>query len=50
MSTVQTLEVYKVLQKYFQNEEDATRVVADLQKIIDNKFEERKTELATKQI
>ena len=41
--------MYKVLQKYFQNEEDATHVVADLQKIIDYKFEERKTELSTKQ-
>jgi hypothetical protein len=49
MSTAQILEIYKVLQKYFQNEEDANRVVADLQKIIDYKFEERKTELSTKQ-
>ncbi|MCW3110013.1 MAG: hypothetical protein JWQ09_4519 [Segetibacter sp.] len=49
MSTVQTLELYKILRKYFQNEEDATRVVEDLQFVIDKKFEEKKSELSTKQ-
>lgn len=49
MSTAQTLEIYKVLQKYFQNEEDASRVVSDLEKIIDKRFEEKKSELASKQ-
>jgi len=48
MSTAQTLEIFKILRKHFQNEEDATRVVEDLQQVIDNKFEERKTELPTK--
>jgi len=48
MSTAQTLEIFKILRKHFQNEEDATRVVEDLQQVIDNKFEEKKTELATK--
>ncbi len=49
MSTVQTLEMYKILKKYFQNEEDATKVVVDLQFVIDKKFEEKKTEMPTKQ-
>lgn len=49
MSTAQTLEIFKVLRKYFKNEDDVSRVVEDLQKVIDNKFEEKKTELATKQ-
>ena len=49
MSTAQTLEIYKVLQKYFQNEEDATRVVSDIEKIIDKKFDDKKLELASKQ-
>ncbi|MCW3107255.1 MAG: hypothetical protein JWQ09_1761 [Segetibacter sp.] len=48
MSTAQTLERYKILNKHFKNDDDATRVVADLQYVIDNKFEERKSELATK--
>lgn len=48
MSTAQTLEIFKILRKHFQNEEAATRVVEDLQHVIDNKFEEKKTELATK--
>ena len=49
MSSSQTLEIYKVLQKYFQNEGDASRVVSDLEKIIDKRFEEKKSELASKQ-
>ncbi|HEX8277520.1 MAG TPA: hypothetical protein VF540_02455 [Segetibacter sp.] len=48
MSAEQTVQIYKLLQKYFQNEEDATKVVAGLQQIIDRKFEDKKTELATK--
>lgn len=50
MSTAQTLEIYKILNKYFQNDEDATRIVEDLQYVIDKKFEERKSELATKSV
>ena len=49
MSTAQTLEMYKILRKYFQDEEDATKVVEDLQFVIDKKFEDKKPELATKQ-
>lgn len=49
MSTAQTLEIYKVLQKYFQNDDDASRVVSDLEKIIDKKFEDKKSELASRQ-
>lgn len=49
MSTAQTVEIYKILNKHFQNEEDATKVVADLQYVIDSKFEDKKSELATKQ-
>lgn len=49
MSTAQTVEIYKILNKYFQNEDDATKVVADLQYVIDSKFEDKRSELATKQ-
>lgn len=49
MSTAQTVEIYKILNKHFQNEDDATKVVADLQYVIDSKFEDKKSELATKQ-
>jgi hypothetical protein len=38
MSAGQTLEIYKVLPKYFQNDEDAARIVSDLEKIIDKKL------------
>lgn len=49
MSTAQTVEIYKILNKYFQNEDDATKIVADLQYVIDSKFEDKRSELATKQ-
>ncbi|MEJ7679782.1 MAG: hypothetical protein WKG06_18390 [Segetibacter sp.] len=49
MSTAQTVEIYKILNKYFQNEDDATKIVADLQYVIYSKFEDKKSELATKQ-
>ncbi len=49
MSTSQTVEIYKILNRYFKNEEDATRVVSELELVIDNKFEEKKSVLATKE-
>ena len=43
------MEIYKILNTYFKNEEDATKVVQDIQIIIDQKFEEKKETLATKE-
>lgn len=48
MSTAQTIELYKVLNRYFKNEEDATVIVRDIERIIDNKFEDKKEMLASK--
>ena len=49
MNANQTLEIYKILNRYFKNEDDATRVVSDIQMIIDNRLDEKKEVLATKE-
>ncbi len=49
MDAAQTLEIYKILNFHFKNEENATKVVRDIQLIIDQKFEEKKDILATKE-
>lgn len=45
MSTAQIVEIFKILRKHFQNEEDASRVVEDMQQVIDNKLKKRKRSL-----
>jgi hypothetical protein len=49
MNAAQTLEIYKILNFHFKNEDSATKVVQDIQLIIDQKFEEKKDVLATKE-
>jgi hypothetical protein len=48
MNTSQTLENYKILNHHFKNEEHTSKIVEDIQQIIDNKFDEKKDILATK--
>ena len=48
MNAEQTLEICKILKRYFKNGGDASRVVQDIQVIIDKKFEENKGGLASK--
>ena len=49
MRAAQTLQIFKVLNRYFKNEEDATKVVEDIEQIVDNKFEGIKGTISTKQ-
>ena len=49
MSVTQTLEIFKVLNRYFKNEDDATKVVEDIEQIVEKKFEGISTSIATKQ-
>jgi hypothetical protein len=42
MNAAQTLEIYKILNFHFKNEDNATRVVQHIQSIIDQKFEEKR--------
>jgi hypothetical protein len=45
----QALKMYELLNKYFNNAEDAKAVVAGIEEIIDEKFNNEKDRLATKQ-
>ena len=49
MTTAQSLKIYEVLDRYFKNPEDAKVVVSEIEQIIDNKLEERKSILLTKE-
>ena len=49
MSATQTLEIFRLLNRYFKNEEDATRVVEDIEFIVDKKLADRIESLATKE-
>jgi len=49
MNASQTLEIYKILNHHFKNEEHASKIVEDIQLIIDSKFEEKKDILASKE-
>jgi hypothetical protein len=49
MNAAQTLEIYKILNFHFKNEDHASKVVQDIQLVIDQKFEEKKDILATKE-
>jgi ArsR family metal-binding transcriptional regulator len=49
MNATQILEIYKILNQYFKNEDRATKIVEDIQQIIDNKFDEKKDVLASKE-
>jgi hypothetical protein len=42
MNTSQTLEIYKILNHHFKNEEHTSKIVEYIQQIIDNKFDEKK--------
>ena len=47
MNTTQTLEIYKILNRHFKNDADAIKVIEDIQQIIDHKFEEKRSSLAS---
>lgn len=45
----QSVKMYELLNKHFENNEDASAIVAGIEDIIDNKFNNEKDRLATKQ-
>lgn len=49
MTATQTLKIYQVLNKHFKNSEDAEVVVSEIEKIVDNKIDQRKEVLSTKE-
>jgi hypothetical protein len=49
MTVTQSFKIYEVLHKHFKNEADAKTVVQEIEEIIDNKFEQEKNSLSTKE-
>jgi len=48
MTASQSLKIYEVLDKYFKDANDAKTVVAEIERIIDSRIEDRKSVLLTK--
>jgi len=49
MTTSQSFKIYEILQKHFQNAEDAKIVVQEIEEIVEKKVEAKKDILATKE-
>ena len=48
MTATQSLKLYQIAQRYFNNQEDATAFVAEIENVVDNKINLQKDVLATK--
>lgn len=48
MTATQTLKIVEILSRHFKDEHDAKEVVTELESIIENKFTDTKSGLATK--
>ena len=49
MTATQSLKIYEVLQRHFNNDADAKVVVQEIEQIVENKFETSKNSFATKE-
>ncbi len=49
MTATQSLKIYEILQRHFNNDADAKIVVQEIEQIVENKFEESKNSFATKE-
>lgn len=49
MTASQSFKIYEILQKHFQNPEDAKTVVQEIEQIVENKIEAKKDILSTKE-
>ena len=49
MNATQSFKIYEILQRHFKNDADAKIVVAEIEQIIDNKFDKEKNILSTKE-
>ena len=48
MTATQSLNLYNIAFRYFKNEEDATAFIKEIEFVVDNKFNDNKNILATK--
>lgn len=49
MTASQSLKIYEILQRHFNNDADAKIVVQEIEQIVENKFEQSKNSFATKE-
>lgn len=49
MTASQSLKLYNIASKYFANQDDASQFASEIESIVDNKFEEKKSVLATRE-
>ena len=49
MTATQSLNLYNISLRYFKNEADASAFVKEIEIVVDNKFEDKQTILATKE-
>lgn len=49
MTATQSLKLFKIASKYFASPDDATQFVSEIEAVVDNKFEDKKTVLATRE-
>ena len=49
MTASQSLKLFKIASKYFASQDDATQFVSEIEPVVDNKFEDEKSILATRE-
>lgn len=49
MTATRLLKLFKIANKYFANEADATQFVSEIEAVVNNKFEDKSTLLATRE-
>lgn len=49
MNATQSFRIFEILQKHFGNEADAKAIVSEIEQVVDNRINERKEVLATKE-
>jgi adenosyl cobinamide kinase/adenosyl cobinamide phosphate guanylyltransferase len=49
MTSTQSFKIYEILQKHFNNSDDAKIIVQEIEQIVENKLESKKDVLSTKE-
>jgi len=49
MTSTQSFKIYEILQKHFNNSDDAKVIVQEIEQIVENKLESKKDVLSTKE-
>ncbi len=48
MSSLQSFKIYEILQKHFQNDEDAKEIVHQIEAVVENRIDQKKDIFLTK--